>query len=99
MGLCSFGEGELGSHLTQCRLGDLHVKWHLDPSNHLSTADMGRKLGLRPLLGEVELGFHLTLGGQDRGLPAYQFHLDPSNRLATVNKRHRQTGQDRTMVR
>jgi len=23
----------------------LHTKWHLDPSSHLTTTDMGRKLG------------------------------------------------------
>ena len=29
----------------------LHTKWHLDPSSHLSTTDMGRKLGALSLWG------------------------------------------------
>ena len=32
--------GELGPHITQCRLGrglPPYAKWHLDPSNHLAT--------------------------------------------------------------
>ena len=39
-GLCPFGEGELGPHLTQCGQGRglyLHAKFHLDPSNRLVT--------------------------------------------------------------
>ena len=33
----------------------LYTKWHLDPSSHLATTDMGRKLGrgLRPLFVEA----------------------------------------------
>ena len=72
----------------------LHTKWHLNPSIHLVTTDMGRKLGAVPL-GEGELGPHLTQCGQSRGLPSCQFHFDPSNRLATIHQRHRQTGQDK----
>jgi len=39
--------GELGPHLTQCRLGRglPPTKWHLDPCSRLATKDMGRKLG------------------------------------------------------
>jgi len=38
---------ELGTHITQRRLGRgyLRTKWHLDPSSRLATIDMGRKLG------------------------------------------------------
>jgi len=50
----------------------LHTKWHLDPSIHLATADMDRKLGACATLGEGELGPHLTRCGQGRGLPACQ---------------------------
>jgi len=38
-GLCPFGDGELGPHLTQCD-GDQGLppaKFHLDPSNRLAT--------------------------------------------------------------
>jgi len=41
MGLCPFGGGELGPHLTECGqdrgLRYLHTKFHLDPSNRLAT--------------------------------------------------------------
>ena len=43
-----FGEGELGPHLTQCRLGEayLRTKWHLGPFSRLAGIDMGQKLGM-----------------------------------------------------
>jgi len=68
-----FWGGELDPHLTQCRFGrGLPTKWHLDPSSHLATTDMGQKLrGLCPF-GEGELGPHLTHCGQRRGLPVCQ---------------------------
>jgi len=60
--------GELDPHLTQCRLGRAYVrtKWHLDPSSHLATTDMNRKLGgcSAPFLRE--LGLHLTKCGPYR---------------------------------
>jgi len=39
VGLCPFGEGELGPHLTQCSQGGglPGAKFHLDPSNRLAT--------------------------------------------------------------
>jgi len=42
-----FGEGELGTHLTQCCLGEAYfcTKWYLDPSSHLATTDMGPNWG------------------------------------------------------
>ena len=38
-GLCPFGEGKLGPHLTQCGQAEayLFAKFHLDPSNRLAT--------------------------------------------------------------
>jgi len=57
-----FGEGEVGSHLTQCRLGRgvPPCQAHLDPCSRLATIDMGRKLGeLCSLLGRG-LGPHRT---------------------------------------
>jgi len=46
-GLRPFWEGERGPHLTQVAWAEacLNTKWHLDPSSHLATIDMGRKLG------------------------------------------------------
>jgi len=64
------GRPVLGPHLTQFPLG-LHTKWHLDPSSHLVTTDMGRKLGGSATLGEGELHPHLA-HVQGRGLPACQ---------------------------
>jgi len=56
-----FWGGELGPHLTQCSLGlTFTTIWHLDPSSHLATTDMGRKLVGSAPLGEGELGPHLT---------------------------------------
>jgi len=45
--------GKLGPHLTQSRLGRgyVHTNWHLNPSSHLATADMGRKLGAVAVCG------------------------------------------------
>ena len=39
LGLCPFGEGELGPHLTQGGRAEayLRAKFHLDPSNRLAT--------------------------------------------------------------
>jgi len=53
--------------------------------------------GLRPPLGEGELGLHLTQCGQAEAYLHAKFHLDPSNRLATIRQRYTgQTGE--TMV-
>jgi len=47
--------GELGRRLTQCDLAEAYLRtnWHLGPSSHLATKDMGRKLGAVPLWREV----------------------------------------------
>jgi len=55
--LCPFPRGQLGPHLTQCRLGrglPPYMKWRLDPSGRLATMDMGQKLGIVPLLRELD---------------------------------------------
>jgi len=56
-GLCTFFlVGELGRHLTQCRLGrglPPYTKWYPYASSPLATIDMGRKLGVVPLFGEA----------------------------------------------
>ena len=49
----------------------LRIKWHLDPSSHFATLDMGRKVGvLCPFVGE--LNPHLTQRCLGRDLPPYQ---------------------------
>ena len=51
----------------------LHTKWHLSPSSRLVTTDIGRKLERGcTLLGEGDLGPHLTQCRLGRGLPPYQ---------------------------
>jgi len=46
-GCCAplFREGELGPHLTECRLAEayLHTKWCLHPSSRLATTDQGHR--------------------------------------------------------
>jgi len=71
--LCPFPWGQLGPHLTQCRLGlglPPYMKWHLNPSGRLAATDMGQKLGVVPLLGELDS--HLTQCGLGRSLSPYQ---------------------------
>ena len=70
----------------------LCTKWHLDPSSHLATTDIGKKLGgLCYFFWGGQLGPHVTQCG--RG----QVSLDPSNRVAnvtpTIHQRYKQTGQ------
>jgi len=69
-----------------------HTKWHLDPSSRLATIDMGQKLGAVPLLGEWELGPHLTPCGLRRGLPP-SFILIHATVWPQSHQRHRQTGE------
>jgi len=64
----------------------LGTKWHLDPSSHLATTHMGRKLGdgALPLCGEQ--GPNLTQCRLGRGLHLpTKWHIDPSSRLATTD--------------
>jgi len=90
-----FCGGELGSYLTQCRLGqDLApyqvAFWSIQPFGHNR---YGPRIGeLCPFL-EGELGPHLTQCCQDRGLclHAKLFRLDLSNRLA--NRQNTPTSQ------
>jgi len=46
-GLCPFGGGELGPHLTQWARAEafLHAKFHLDPSNWLATMHHHKQTG------------------------------------------------------
>jgi len=68
-----WGSGELGPHLTQCRLGRGQPcnKWHLDPSSPLTTIDICQKSGAMSLLGGGDLGPYLTQCHLGRGLPPY----------------------------
>jgi len=89
------GKGaESPCNTVDCAEAYLHTKWHLNPSSHLATTDMGRKLVLCPF-GDGELAPYLTQCGHDRGYPHAKFHLEPSNRLATVHLCYRQNRQDR----
>ena len=47
LGGCAFFVGELGPHLTPCAWAEAYLptKWHLDPSSHLATIDIGRNIG------------------------------------------------------
>jgi len=63
----------------------LHTMWHLNPSSHLSTIDMGGKLGAVPLWGRVSsVLIQHNVARAETYLHA-KFHLDPCNRLATVH--------------
>jgi len=75
IGGCAPFRGELGPHLTQCRLG--HglplYKWHLDPSSCLATIhgpEIGE--GCCPPFWRGELGPRLTQCRLGRGLPPYK---------------------------
>ena len=50
----------------------LHTKWHLNPSRHLATTDMGLKLGAVPLYGWEAGSSSNTKYSQGRRLPACQ---------------------------
>jgi len=78
-GCAPLGEGELGPHLTQCRLGwaYLRTKWYPDQYSHLATIDMGQKLGgCAPRKGTAlsweKLGPHVTQCRLGPALPPYQ---------------------------
>jgi len=95
-----FWGGDLGLHLTQCRVGlpSYQVASRsIQPFGHniLTTADMGRKLGAVCPFGEGELGPHLAQCGQGHAYLRAKFHLDSSNRLATIHQRHTQDRTDR----
>jgi len=64
----------LAVHSVAWAEGYLCTKWHLDPSSHLATIDMGQELWGRGLLNHFlgEMGLHLTQRGLGQGLPPYQ---------------------------
>jgi len=68
-----WGSWVLNPHLTQCAWAEafLRTKWHLDPTSHLATTDVGRKLGAVPLF-RGEQGPHLKQCCMGWGLPLYQ---------------------------
>jgi len=92
--------GQLGPHLTQCRLGRglpsyQVASWSVEP---FGTTDVGENWGgLCTYFLVGELGPHLTQCGLGRGAYLHiKWHLDPSNRFATVHQRHTDTvRQDR----
>jgi len=92
-----FWGGGAGSRLTQCPLGrglPPYTMWHLDPSSHLATTDMGRKLGggCAPLGRGSRVPIQHNVATAEAYLRA-MFHLDPSNCLAAVHQRYGQTGK------
>jgi len=70
---------ELGPHLTQCGMGrgltpyTKWHRWHLDPSSHLATTDMGRTVrGLLRLIFWVGAGSPCnTMSPGPRPIPLY----------------------------
>jgi len=66
----------------------LRTKWHLNPSSHLATMHICRKMGDCVPLVEREQAPHLIVA--EAYLHA-KFHLDLSNCLATIHQRYRQT--------
>ena len=73
-GSALFGEGQLGPHLTKCRLGQglpsyQVASWSIEPFGHNR---YGPKIEVCAPLREGDLGPHLTECGQGRGLPARQ---------------------------
>jgi len=70
--------------------------WH--PCSHLTTTDMGEKLGVVPLLGRRSGSPSNTFYKHNVAwIETYlrtKWYIDPSSRLATIHQRHRQTGQN-----
>jgi len=63
------GEGKLGPHPTQCRVGRclyFRTKRHLDQCSRLAAIDVGQKLGAPPLFGE---------GDCETGSPSNTSHI------------------------
>ena len=63
----------------------LSTKWHLGPSSHLATIDMGRKLrggGSAPFL-EREAGYPSNKVAWVEAYLRTKWHLNPSSHLAT----------------
>ena len=88
--------GELGPHLTQCRLGwglspYQVASWSIQPFGHKRY--MGRKLrGSAPLgRGAGSPSNTMWPGPRPTCVPSFILILDPSNRLATVHQWYRQT--------
>jgi len=74
------------------------LQWHINPSSHLATTDMGRKLGAVPLWGR---GSWVPIQNNVARVEAYvhaNFHLDSSNRLARVHQRYKQDRQDNGQI-
>jgi len=64
----------------------LHAKWHLDPSGHLATTDMGGKLGAAvPIFRVWELDPHVKQCGLGKAYNCSKRHLDSCSRLVTIH--------------
>ena len=82
-------------HNVACVKAYLPTKWHLDPSSHLPTTDMGRKLGAVPLLGGEPWSPSNTMWPEPRPTPACQVSSWSVDQPFGHNKPTSQTGQDR----
>jgi len=76
---------EVCSHLTEVAWAEayLHTKWHLNPSNHLATMNMGRKVWECPF-GEGELGQSCGVHGEQTGQTGRRSHSRGRTVLQTV---------------
>jgi len=96
------GEWELSPNLTQCRVsgGQPPTKWHFDPSSHLATRDMGRKLGALSSFEERGCWFSINNVARARPTCTPSFILIrptvwPQYSNVTDRQAHRQHRQDR----
>ena len=75
VGYCPPFLGVMGPHVNNVAWAEAYLctKWHLDPTSHLATTDMGRKLEEGcARLRRGKLGPHLTQCGLGLGLSPYQ---------------------------
>jgi len=108
LGICPFfGGGELGPHLTQCRLGRGLPPYQVASGSMQLFGRNRYGPKIVPLWGEGELGPHLTQCGQGRGLPACQVsswsvqpfgHSTPSQTDRTGQTGQRFDSRERTVL-
>jgi len=99
-----FGEGELGPHITQCRLGRLPpyqvAPWSIEPLGHNR---YGPKIGGCAPFGKGDLCPHLTHVARGRGVSACQVsfwsvqpfgHNTPTSQTGQTGRQTGRTGND-----
>jgi len=70
----------------------LHIKWHLDPSSHFATIDMGGKVGGGAVPLPREAGSLFNNVAWAEAYLRTKWHLYPSSRLATTDDMGRKLG-------